>query len=290
MIDSCIRDIRWVNYKKISGISTLKLKNVNFFDEYTAFYETGQTGVRPKMLNARFHALIEENKEIIENSTVLDLANHDGRWSFAALKNGAKKVYGIEGKKELVQKGLSNMKKYGITEDRYNFVEGDIFEEIKKIPTNQIDVVFCFGIFYHVSNHMELLKEIKRLQPKYLILDTEISKSKDPIIRLRKEPYFTPDGTISFEKFIAGRPSQSALNMMLNALDFKISYFNWEKNIDDWKGLEIYSSKNSILLKRIILYLFSLGASQKIKTKRRNDLVRYYTTKRITLVAKNQSV
>ena len=265
-------------------------RNSGFFDKYSSFYETGQTGVRPKMLNARFHALIENNKEIIENSTILDLANHDGRWSFAALKNGAKKVYGIEGKKELVQKGLANMKKYEISEDKYNFIVGDIFEEIKKIPPNQIDVVFCFGIFYHVSNHMELLKEIKRLQPKYLILDTEINKSKSPIIRLRKEPYFTPDGTISFEKFIAGRPSKLALNMMLNALDFEITYYDWDKNIQNWEKLEIYSSKNSILLKRIILYLFSLFRNNKIRKKRKNDLIRYYTTKRITLVAKNQLV
>jgi len=264
-------------------------KNVNFFDDYSAFYETGQTGIRPRMLNARFHALIENNKEIIKNSTILDLASHDGRWSFAAIKNGAKKVYGIEGKKELVQKGIENMKKYGISEERYHFGVGDIFEEIKKISPNEIDVVFCFGIFYHVSNHMQLLKEIKKLQPKYLILDTEIAKSKSPIIRLRKEPYYTPDSTISFEKFIAGRPSQSALNMMLNALDFKITYYDWEKNIHDWNGLEIYSSKNSILLKRIILYLLSLIGSKKIKIKRKKDLIRYYTTKRITLVAKNQS-
>jgi len=268
----------------------MNLKKVNFFDEYSSFYKTGQTGTRPKMLNARFHALIENNKEIIENATILDLANHDGRWSLAALKNGAKKVYGIEGKKELVQKGLENMKKYGIPEDKYNFVVGDIFEEIKKIPSREIDVVFCFGIFYHVSNHMELLKEIKKLQPKYLILDTEINKSKSPIIRFRKEPYYTPESTISFEKFIAGRPSQSALNMMLDALDFKITYYNWKKNIQDWKGLEIYSSENSILLKRCIIYALSLIRDKKEKEKCRNDLIRYYTTKRITLVAENQSV
>ena len=268
----------------------MNLKKVNFFDEYSSFYKTGQTGTKPKMLNARFHALIENNREIIENSTILDLANHDGRWSLAALKNGAKKVYGIEGKKELVQKGLENMKKYEIPEDKYNLVVGDIFEEIKKIPSREIDVVFCFGIFYHVSNHMELLKEIKKLQPKYLILDTEINKSKSPIVRFRKEPYYTPDSTISFEKFIAGRPSQSALNMMLDALDFKITYYNWEKNIQDWKGLEIYSSENSILLKRCIMYALSLIRNKKEKEKCRSDLIRYYTTKRITLVAENQSI
>ena len=137
---------------------------------------------------------------------------------------------------------------------------------------------------------MELLKEIKKLKPKYLILDTEISKSKSPIIRFRKEPYYTPDDMISFEKFIAGRPSQSALNMMLNALDFKVAYYNWDGNIQDWQDLEIYSSKNSILVKRGIQYLLSMFGSNEEKIKRRNNLARYYTTKRITLVATNKSV
>ena len=267
----------------------MNLEKEKFFDKYSSFYKTGQTGTRPKMLNARFDALIENNKQIIENATILDLANHDGRWSLAALKNGAKKVYGIEGKKELVEKGLKNMKKYEIPENKYNFIVGDIFEEIEKIPPNEIDIVFCFGIFYHVSNHMELLTKIKKLQPKYLILDTEITKSKLPIVRFRKEPYYTPNSTISFQKFIAGRPSQSALNMMLNALDFKITYYDWSKNIQNWKGLEIYSSENSILLKRGLMYALSLMSNKKEKEKRRNDLIRYYTTKRITLVAENQS-
>ena len=89
----------------------MNLEKEKFFDKYSSFYKTGQTGTKPKMLNARFDALIENNKRIIENATILDLANHDGRWSLAALKNGAKKVYGIEGKKDLVEKGLENMKK-----------------------------------------------------------------------------------------------------------------------------------------------------------------------------------
>ena len=95
---------------------------------------------------------------------------------------------------------------------------------------------------------------------------------------------------ISFEKFIAGRPSQSALNMMLNALDFKVAYYNWDGNIQDWQDLEIYSSKNSILVKRGIQYLLSMFGSNEEKIKRRNNLARYYTTKRITLVATNKSV
>ena len=113
----------------------MNLKNLNFFDEYPGFYETGTTGAGAKVLNLRFHPLIGKNLDILKDATVLDIASHDGRWSFAALKNGAKKVYGIEGKKELVQNSIENMKKYGIAEERYHFVVGDIFEEISKSST-----------------------------------------------------------------------------------------------------------------------------------------------------------
>tara|TARA_B110000495_G_C22932130_1_gene544949 strand:- start:108 stop:920 length:813 start_codon:yes stop_codon:yes gene_type:complete len=264
-------------------------KNLNFFDEYPAFYETGTTGAGAKVLNIRFHPIIGNNLDMLKDATVLDIASHDGRWSFAALKNGAKKVYGIEGKKELVQSSIENMKKYGIAEDKYNFVAGDIFEEIKKIPINEIDVVFCLGIFYHISSHMELLKEIKKLNPKYLILDTEITNSKSSIIRIRKEPYYTPDKMLPYEKFVAGRISRSALNIMLKALNFEFTYYDWGNDIKDWKGIEIYSSKKSILLKRAFLYLISFIDSKKTRKRRRNDLVRYYTTKKVIVITKNES-
>ena len=41
--------------------------------------------------------------------------------------------------------------------------------------------------------------------------------------------------------------------------------YNWEKNIQDWKGLEIYSSENSILLKRCIMYALSIMRDKKEK-------------------------
>ena len=137
-----------INKNKITFSQESKIENINWkkFDVDYVFECTGKFNSKEKLLSH--------------------------------IKNGAKKVYGIEGKKELVEKGLENMQKYKIPENKYSFVVGDIFEEIKKIPLNEIDIVFCFGIFYHVSNHMELLTRVKKLNPKYLILDTEINKSK----------------------------------------------------------------------------------------------------------------
>ena len=70
-------------------------QNNNFFDSFSAYYKTGMTGTRPDMLNNRYNALIRNNENIIKDSIILDLASHDGRWSFAALKTGAKKTIEI---------------------------------------------------------------------------------------------------------------------------------------------------------------------------------------------------
>ena len=79
-----------------------------FFDEYPRFIQTSETTHNAKLLNARYEGLIMANADIIRGATVLDLASHDGRWSFAALKNGASFVYGIEWKPRLVRKSNEN--------------------------------------------------------------------------------------------------------------------------------------------------------------------------------------
>jgi len=150
----------------------------HFFDSFPEFYNSSNTVPFPNRLNNRYLALIESNKKIISNSSILDIASHDGRWSFAALKNGASNVIGIEAKENLVKNSRKNMGLYQIPKEKYHFITGDIFNEIQKIQPKTIDVVFCFGIFYHIMNHMLLLSEIKKLQPKYLLLDTVVNRSK----------------------------------------------------------------------------------------------------------------
>jgi len=61
-----------------------------FFDTYPQFYRTSNTAARPDRLNDRYRAIIDFNRGIIQGSTILDIASHDGRWSFAAIKSGAR--------------------------------------------------------------------------------------------------------------------------------------------------------------------------------------------------------
>lgn len=227
-----------------------------FFDSYPDFFKTSIVGSTPNRLNNRYKALIKNNSEIIKNSVVLDLASHDGRWSFAALLNGASKIVGIEGRRELVDSCHNTMKKYGVPDKKYSFIVGDLFEEIKNID-EKIDVVFCFGIFYHVMNHMSLLSSIKKLRPHYFILDSAVSSSDSPIIELKSDNIRHPGAAIKAntkEQAIVGWPSKKAIELMLADLGFEFSYYDWQcQGIVNWKDIEDYQkgARVSIVAKNL---------------------------------------
>jgi len=227
---------------------------MKFFDDFPKFFKTSSTGSSPNRLNNRYTALIEFNKSLIKNSSILDLGSHDGRWSFAAIKNGAVNVLGIEGREHHVKNSHKNMQLYKIPKEQYNFRCGDVFEKIKKIQPKTFDVVFCFGLFYHIMDHMKLLEEIKRLKAKYLILDTSLSSSKKPIIELREDPSNNEGVGIksnhSFSnKVLVGRPSKMALEMMLKSLGYSFNYYDWHNaGIENWENIEDYQLGRRISL------------------------------------------
>ena len=227
------------------------VENYGFFDSYPDFFETSSVGISPNRLNNRYRALIGNNTEIIKNSTILDLASHDGRWSFAGLISGASKVIGIEGRRELVKNGENTMKKYGIPDEKYSFRIGDLFEEIGKV-SEKIDVVFCFGIFYHVMNHMLLLSHIKRLSPRYIILDSALSPSRDPVIELKLENIHDPGAAIKANKTnkaIVGWPSRKALELMLADIGYDFHYYDWTNSgITNWEDIEDYRDGKRVSL------------------------------------------
>lgn len=264
----------------------------HFFDKFPEFYKTSETGSSPNRLNHRYLALIHSNKEIINNSSILDLASHDGRWSFAALQNGAKKVCGIEGRKELVQKSLKNMEKFEISQEKYSFIVGDIFEEIKKFKNNEFDIVFCLGIFYHIMDHMLLLNEIKQLNPKYIIMDTNVSTLKEPMISLREENSIKEANAISSGedgKILVGHPSKKALELMLSHIGFDFTYYDWENSgIINWENIEDYNFKKGVSMKKAIKYGSSMMRNLKGKHKTlTEDIAFFRSSKRVTLLAKN---
>jgi Protein of unknown function (DUF1698) len=203
-----------------------------FFDAFPRFVETSETGPWLERLNARYVALIHENRELIRGKRVLDLASHDGRFSFAALQNGASRVVGIEHKANLRDASYENMAHYEVPRDRYDFVLGDMFEHIDGV--GPMDVVFCFGILYHINNHMLLLSKIAEVDPQYLIIDSRISQMEGSAIEVRSPLGASPPPLGSD---IEGQPTRAALDAML-------SYFGWTFEYFDWAGSTLTESKH----------------------------------------------
>ncbi len=176
-------------------------------------------------LNARYRSLIHANRELINGSTVLDLASHDGRFSFAALQNGAERVIGIECEPALVQKCQANMEHYNVPHDRYRFLTGDIFEELE--TAEPCDVVFCFGILYHVNDHMLLLSRIAESDPRAVIVDATISLLEPAVIELRN-PFAGQRPRLGGQ--LEGYPSRAALDAMFSSFGWKYDYTDWQQS------------------------------------------------------------
>jgi 2-polyprenyl-3-methyl-5-hydroxy-6-metoxy-1,4-benzoquinol methylase len=223
-----------------------------FFDAYPRFYETSTIGPRNR-INKRYRALIEPNREIIRSKSVLDIASHDGRWSFAAHEAGARHVLGIEAREHLVKNSQDNMRAYQVPEDQVEFVLGDVFQKLDQLEPGRFETVFCLGFFYHTMHHMLLLNKIARLRPTHIILDTSIDGDPDCIMGLQSEPIsLEGSGAVADagdpERILVGWPTKTALELMLASAGFpSVKYYDWrgagirrwEELVDYYQGLRV---------------------------------------------------
>jgi hypothetical protein len=194
-----------------------------FFHHFARFVETSETGPWLDRLNARYLTLIHANRGLIEGARVLDLASHDGRFSFAALQNGAASVIGVEHEPHLVAKANENMELYAVGRGRYEFLLGDMFDLIPKLE-HSCDIVFCFGILYHINDHMRLLQAIAEHAPKTLIIDSNISHIERAAIELRAPVAGSPPPVGAQ---LEGWPSRAGLDAMLSSFGWTFEYYDW---------------------------------------------------------------
>lgn len=206
-----------------------------FFDPYPRFYQTSETTPLPSRLNLRNEAIFGENRDIIAGARVLDIASHDGRWAFAALKQGARSVVGIEGRSELVESANESLAYYGIEADRYRFVAGDIFTELAAEPIH-VDVVLCLGFLYHTLRWNELMTRIRQCNPKYLIIDTAVAHGNQAGVVLKVEDVSAQRNAIVDEfthgtAVLSGKPTVRALRTIVGAYGFEL------ERLSDWSAL-----------------------------------------------------
>jgi hypothetical protein len=204
-----------------------------FFDRFPRFFETSTTSARRDRLNLRYEAIVGQNADIFPGARVLDIASHDGRWSFAALQAGAAEVTGIEARDDLARAAGETFAHYGVDEGRYRFVVGDVLDVLAR-EAFQADVVLCLGFLYHTLRYGELMHRIRAVNPRFLVVDTIVlPHERAPVVRIRSESGEAERSAVADAfshggRTLVGTPSLRALESILGVYGFEVErYSDW---------------------------------------------------------------
>lgn len=203
-----------------------------FFDQYPRFLQSSDTASGRWRLNLRYEAMIADNTDVLSGARVIDLAAHDGRWSFAALKVGAAHVTGIEAREHLVDNARKSFSAEGVPQDAYEFHSGDMFP-ILRSNCMTADVVLCLGFVYHTLRYNELLHGIRQTGARHVIVDTNVLKSAGPHLLVRQEGT-RADSMAADDEFalrgrtLSGVPTPAALEVMFGTYGYDLEkQFDW---------------------------------------------------------------
>jgi hypothetical protein len=202
----------------------------SFFDDYPRFFETSSVGAWPVRLALRHHAIIESNREVLKGARVFDLASHDGRWSFAALKAGAAHVTGIEVRAHLIGAANDTFQAYGVPDTDYAFIQGDLNHALRAPVT--CDVALCLGYFYHTLNHLALMEYLASTGARHLILDGMVEPGNADIVRVYAEAVENDangasNAGIHEGRILVGHPTVKVLLRMLEHHGYRGRVFDW---------------------------------------------------------------
>lgn len=184
-------------------------------------------------LNERYKRIIEPNINYIKDKTILDLGCYNGRWSYAAIENGAKFVIGIDVRNNILLK-----------DNKFKFIQSDVFDiDIKE----KIDTIFCLGLFYHIMDHFIFFKFMDSLNPEVIILDTHLENTDECIIKIKKENIEYELNSINE---LSGIISKGTLKLFAEYFKYDLEYIKWKKPIIDYTE-DYYNNRYTIRMRKL---------------------------------------
>lgn len=196
-------------------------------------------------LEQRRRLIIAPFRPQIDGARVLDIAAHDGRWSYALAHAGAAEVVGVEARPELVARFAD----FPDTDfkSRVTLVCNDLFAEIEARAARgeRFDVVAVYGIFYHVMDHFRLLSLIRRLGPRLIVIDSEFITAENAIVQVLKEEVSNPLNAVEqvpgVGHTVVGVPSRRATEFMAEALGYDLNWVDHALLLgEDRRGMKDY--------------------------------------------------
>lgn len=204
---------------------------MGFFDFLSGIGRYSEDPDTIARMNARHEMILAPLIEEIAGATILDLAAHDGRWSFAFAAAGARAVTGIEGRADLIAR--FDEFPDAPMRDRITLRCEDIFDGMAADAARgrQYDIVAVLGILYHVMDHFRLFRLVQKLRPRLVIVDSEFMLRPGPVIVLQRERTDKDLNAIAQvagqEKALIGIPSFPAMEAMADALGYRCDWIDW---------------------------------------------------------------
>ncbi|SEH30285.1 class I SAM-dependent methyltransferase [Magnetospirillum fulvum] len=141
-------------------------------------------------------------------ATCLDVGCGPG-WFTDKLAQRGLKVVGVEGRAELVEVAAQRV-------PAAMFANVDVTDTKAMGSLPKADLVFCFGLLYHLENPFAAVRSLHALTGKHLLIETQLIPEETPSFRLVAEGQNETQGL----RFFAVIPSRSALVKMLYAVGF----------------------------------------------------------------------
>ena len=169
--------------------------------------------------------------------------------SYPCLALGAKKVIGVEARQELIVQGQKYLENDGL-KNKMEFVQADVFDYLASAQTKSFDTILCLGFLYHTVRQIDFFREIKRLSPNQVIIDTSVATNyiwyglksflnKPPMLLAIKEDSRKTSDTTD-EDGVAFWPTKSFLEKMFAIINYDCRQLNYKKVVKNWNGLEDY--------------------------------------------------
>lgn len=200
--------------------------------------------------NWRWKLLFERNVHALRDKIVLDLACNTGRMAFPCIKLGATKVMGVEARPELIERGKRIFDEQGVA-DRMEWHKSDLFTYLEGMEPRSVDTILCLGFLYHTTRQIDFFREIRRLRPSYVIIDTSVAHNyrwigrsnlfkKPPALFLVQEDANKTSDTTDVDG-LAYWPSRSYLETMFDKAGYQFTEIDFRKaGIKDWAGMSDY--------------------------------------------------
>jgi tRNA (mo5U34)-methyltransferase len=180
--------------------------------------------------------------ESLAGKTVLDVGAWDGYWSIEASRRGAREVCALENFSDTIGSvtNADRSQKWhnillclqALDIRNVSLCEGDI-EDVSIEYTPQSDVIFCFGVLYHLRNPLLALSNMRRVCRGTIHIETAIL---DGFTSAYSEHLYTSDDC-SFEFYPNNEYGQNHSNWWVGTLKAWCGLVEAAgfKNIEYWK-------------------------------------------------------